>query len=144
MSSTPSKTLAAASSVNRSLLAPRAAPRCSSSRPMLGTAPAAPPPTPTTSSSLPSRRMTGTQPVVWISTFGVRWDRQSFHQPGVLHPLALATGFHTAKAPVDDLNFGPRVGFAYQPFANGGTVIRGGGGIFFGNTPSILLGTASS
>jgi hypothetical protein len=77
-------------------------------------------------------------------TFGVRYDRQSFHQPGVLNPLALATGFNTAKAPVDDLNFGPRIGFAFQPYANGTTVIRGGGGIFYGNTPSILLGTASS
>ncbi|MEO7028450.1 MAG: carboxypeptidase regulatory-like domain-containing protein [Acidobacteriaceae bacterium] len=77
-------------------------------------------------------------------TFGVRWDRQSFHQPGVSNPLALATGFNTAVAPVDDLNFGPRVGFAYQPYNDSRTVIRGGGGIFFGNTPSILLGTASS
>jgi len=77
-------------------------------------------------------------------TFGVRWDRQSFHQPGVLNPLALATGFNTSKAPVDDLNFGPRIGFAFQPYANSATVIRGGGGIFYGNTPSILLGTASS
>ena len=77
-------------------------------------------------------------------TFGVRWDRQSFHQPGVLNPLALATGFNTATAPVDDRNFGPRIGFAYQPFSDGATVIRGGGGIFYGNTPSILLGTASS
>ncbi|MCU1226434.1 MAG: hypothetical protein JWQ42_4527 [Edaphobacter sp.] len=77
-------------------------------------------------------------------TFGVRWDRQSFHQPGVQNPLALATGFNTAVAPVDDLNFGPRIGFAFQPYANSGTVIRGGAGIFYGNTPSILLGTASS
>jgi hypothetical protein len=58
---------------------------------------------------------------------------------------ALATGFDTSRVPVDDMNFGPRLGVAYQPFANSDrTVIRAGGGIFYGNTPSILTGTASS
>jgi hypothetical protein len=43
------------------------------------------------------------------------------------------------------MSFGPRLGVAYQPFANSDkTVIRAGGGIFYGNTPSILTGTASS
>ncbi|WP_419806214.1 carboxypeptidase regulatory-like domain-containing protein [Terriglobus sp.] len=78
-------------------------------------------------------------------TYGVRWDRQTFHQPGVVNPVALTTGFNTSQVPVDNLNFQPRLGIAYQPFAQSDrTVIRAGGGIFYGNTPSILTGTASS
>lgn len=76
--------------------------------------------------------------------YGVRWDRQSYKQPTVRNAAALATGFNTANIPVDDLNFGPRLGFAWQPTSTGHTVVRGGAGIFFGNTPSILVGTATS
>jgi Carboxypeptidase regulatory-like domain/TonB dependent receptor len=76
--------------------------------------------------------------------YGLRWDRETFHQPSVQNATALQTDFNTANIPVDDMNFGPRVGFAWQPTADGKTVVRGGSGIFFGNTPSILVGTASS
>lgn len=78
-------------------------------------------------------------------TYGVRWDRQSFHQPGVRNPTAFSTGFDTSRVPVDDLNLQPRLGIAFQPFAGSDrTVLRAGGGMFYGNTPSILTGTASS
>lgn len=78
-------------------------------------------------------------------TYGVRWDRQTYKQPGVVNPVALATGLDTSRVPVDDLNFQPRLGVAFQPFAHSDrTVVRAGGGIFYGNTPSILTGTASS
>jgi hypothetical protein len=75
---------------------------------------------------------------------GLRYDIQTYHQPSVTNPTALADGFNTGRINTDDKDIGPRIGFAYSPFRNDTTVFRGGWGMFYGNTPSILIGTATS
>ncbi len=75
---------------------------------------------------------------------GLRYDEQRIKQPTVQNPLALAAGFDTSQIPVDDNNIGPRIGFAYSPLTNQKLVVRGGYGIFYANTPSIMIGTAMS
>lgn len=75
---------------------------------------------------------------------GVRYDLQTVKQPTVQNAVALASGIDTSKIPNDYNNVAPRVGFAWQPLAGKQMVVRGGYGIFYGNTPSILYGTATS
>jgi outer membrane receptor protein involved in Fe transport len=77
---------------------------------------------------------------------GIRWDKQDIAQPSVLNPDAQlqAAGYFTDRIPVDTDNYGPRVGFAWTPGNNNRTVVRGGYGIFYGRTPSIMIGTAHS
>src|SRR5262249_11457100 len=55
-----------------------------------------------------------------------------------------AQGLDTLKIPNDTNNIAPRVGFAWQPLKNKPFVVRGGYGLFYGNTPSIMYGTADS
>ncbi|MBV9073033.1 MAG: TonB-dependent receptor [Acidobacteria bacterium] len=75
---------------------------------------------------------------------GVRYDVQTVKQPTVQNPAALASGIDTSKIPNDYNNIAPRFGFAWQPMEGKQLVVRGGYGIFYGNTPSILYGTATS
>src|SRR6266700_883889 len=75
---------------------------------------------------------------------GVRYDVELAAQPTVQNPAALAFGFNTAKIPNDTNSFAPRLGFAWQPVQDKQLVVRGGYGIFFGTTPSIMYGTADS
>ncbi len=77
-------------------------------------------------------------------TFGWRYDVQRMAQPSVQNPAALPAGIDTKKIPNDYKDIGPRVGFAWTPFANNRTVVRGGYGIYYGRTPSIMVGTAHS
>ncbi len=77
---------------------------------------------------------------------GLRYDRQDIHQPSVLNPDAqlLAAGLRTNEIPEDKNNIAPRIGVAWTPKGDDRTVVRAGYGIFYGRTPSIIYGTATS
>jgi outer membrane receptor protein involved in Fe transport len=77
-------------------------------------------------------------------SIGVRYDLQSMAQPDVRNPDSqlAAAGIDTSFIHVDKNNFGPRLGLSWTP--NPKTVVRGGYGLFYGRTPSIMIGTAHS
>ena len=75
---------------------------------------------------------------------GLRYDYQAIAKPPIQNPNAalLSAGFDTGFQPKDKNNLAPRFGFAYA--FNEKTVLRGGYGLFYARTPSILTGTAHS
>jgi outer membrane receptor protein involved in Fe transport len=77
-------------------------------------------------------------------SFGLRYDLQSFAQPEVSNPdpQLAAAGIDTGFLKTDKDNFAPRLGLAWSP--NAKTVVRAGYGLFYGRTPSIMVGTAHS
>ena len=76
---------------------------------------------------------------------GLRYDLQKFAKPSVQNPdpQLLAAGIDTSFLNTDKNNFGPRLGVAWSPVGRR-YVVRGGYGLFYGRTPSIMVGTAHS
>jgi hypothetical protein len=76
---------------------------------------------------------------------GIRYDLQKFAQPEIRNPDAqlAAAGIDTSVLNTDTNNVGPRLGLAWAPVGKR-YVVRGGYGLFFGRTPSIMVGTAHS
>jgi len=84
-----------------------------------------------------------TSPNVTISA-GLRYDVQQIAQPSVTNPAAAALGINTGRINEDTNNVGPRIGVAWNVLGNSKLVVRGGYGIYYGRTPSIMIGTAHS
>jgi hypothetical protein len=70
---------------------------------------------------------------------------QQFAKPQVRNPdpQLAAAGIDTSFLPTDTNNWGPRLGIAWSP-AGTRSVLRAGYGLFYGRTPSIMVGTAHS
>lgn len=76
---------------------------------------------------------------------GLRYDYDGIAQPSVLNPVAQAAGIFTNKISTHKADFGPRLGVAWSPSRfHQRAVVRAGFGVYYGRTPSILVGTAHS
>jgi hypothetical protein len=76
---------------------------------------------------------------------GLRYDLQQFAKPQVRNPdpQLAAAGIDTSHLNTDTNNWGPRLGVAWAPSGRA-YVVRAGYGLFYGRTPSIMVGTAHS
>ena len=76
---------------------------------------------------------------------GLRYDLMKTAAPAVRNPdpQLAARDIDTSRLNADTNNIGPRLGVAWTP-GSGRYVVRGGWGLFYGRTPSIMLGTAHS
>lgn len=75
------------------------------------------------------------------ATLGLRWDVAKYSDaPGRVVDVERAFGIQTGIAPVDNNNVSPRVALAYDVNGDGRTVVRVGGGYFYGRAPYVLGG----
>jgi outer membrane receptor protein involved in Fe transport len=76
---------------------------------------------------------------------GLRYDLMKTDAPPVRNPdpQLAAADIDTSRLDADTNNYGPRLGVAWSPLGRP-FVLRGGWGLFYGRTPSIMLGTAHS
>jgi len=79
-------------------------------------------------------------------SFGLRYDVQTNAKPSLFNPdpQLAARGVNTGQMNTDKNNFGSRLGFAWSPRFRRQWVVRGGYGIYYGRTPSIMTATATS
>lgn len=77
---------------------------------------------------------------------GLRYDLQDVSRGDVQNPdpQLAAAGLDTRDMPHDTNNWAPRLGFAWDVFHDGRTLVRGGYGIFYGRNTGIMIGTALS
>jgi outer membrane receptor protein involved in Fe transport len=77
--------------------------------------------------------------------YGLRYDLMKTDAPPIHNPDPQlgAAGIDTSRLDADTNNWGPRLGLAWSP-SGAPYVVRGGWGLFYGRTPSIMLGTAHS
>jgi len=75
---------------------------------------------------------------------GVRYDWESLSRPPVRNSSSAlaAAGLDTSFVPMDNNNVAPRVGFAWNPLSNRSLIFRGGYGMFYARTPSIMSSRA--
>ncbi len=70
--------------------------------------------------------------------FGIRYDYERQPNSEDKNPLYPAI----ESIPSDTNNWGPRLGFAWDPAGNGKSVVRGGVGVFYVYSPSLLTANA--
>ncbi len=61
------------------------------------------------------------------------------HDPSIPYNAVIKTGLHQAYPATDSIVWEPRLGYAYSPFSDGKTVIRGGVGIFADAFPAFVV-----
>ncbi|HWJ23470.1 MAG TPA: carboxypeptidase regulatory-like domain-containing protein [Gemmatimonadaceae bacterium] len=78
-------------------------------------------------------------PQLFLS-YGLRYDRATYPDRAEENAAVADSfpGLHTSARPEDNNNVSPRIGFTFDPAADGRQVLRGGTGLFYGRSPYVL------